>query len=393
MFEIFKRNKNKRNKKLNKILNYYDFYDLPVGFKKFEDISEVKICIDKIADLVSNMTIHLMENGDNGDKRIINELSKKIDINPHRYMTKKAWLYSIVYNLVLYGNAVVVPTYNKQGLIEDLTPISSSLISYDFSNNDFYTINYGDRVFKNDEVIHFVLNPLKSNPFVGSSYSVNLKDITEALELATKTRKSFFSGKYLPNIIIKVDADTEELSSEAGRQKIESRYLERSENGKPWIIPADLLEVQQIRPLSLRDIALNEAVEIDKKTVASIFGLPCFMVGVGEYNAKEFNNFINNRIMSIAKVIEQTLTKYLLTSSSLYFKCNPRSLYSYDINEVAKIGMDMFSRGLLTGNEVRDWLGLTPIDELDKLVILENYIPIDKIQNQKKLNDNEVINK
>ncbi len=360
-------------------------FSIPSGYTRLSDNPEVKIAVDKIADLVSNMTIHQMQNTEEGDKRIKDQLSRKIDINPYSTMTRKSWVYAIVSNLLLYGdgNAIVLPIF-KNGYIGELKPLSPELVSFDVTD-ETYQIHYKDTIYQPDEVVHFAINPDPEYPYIGTGYRVALKSLVDNLNQAAATKKAFMSSKFMPSVIVRVDANTDDLTTEDGKQGIEDTYLSRTEEGKPWILPAEMFEVEQIKPLSLQDIAISDAVQMDKKTVAGLLGVPAFFLGAGEFNKAEFNNFIQTRILSIANIIAQTLTRDLLLDPSRYFKLNPRSLYSYDITELVGAGVQMADRQAMGRNELRDWIGLDPRADMEELLALENYIPASKLGDQKKL--------
>lgn len=359
------------------------------GYTKLSQNPEIMAAINKIADLISNMTIHLMMNTDSGDVRIKNELSRKIDINPNKYMTRKTFMNAIVRSLLLEGdgNMIVLPKY-VNGYIDDLIPISPSRVSF-LSDGYGYKVLINSVEMNPEEVLHYVINPDPERPWMGTGYRTTLKEVAHNLKQAAETKKGFMESKWRPSIIVKVDGLTDEFSSKEGRKKLREQYIDASEAGEPWMIPAEQFDIQEVRPLSLMDIALPESVKLDKKTVAAILDVPAFIVGEGSFNEKEWNNFISTRIKAICAAIEQENTKKLLISQDWFFRFSIRSLYSYDIEKLSKVGDDNYTRGIMTGNEVRDWLGLSPKEGLDQLVILENYIPAGMIGDQKKLNGGE----
>lgn len=356
------------------------------GYVPLYSCPEVAMCVDAIADLVSNMTLRLMRNTDTGDVRVVNGLSRAIDIMPNAYQNRKAFVYNIVSTLLTVGNGncVVVPKFDADGNLLSLMPARPSSVMFDDLPDGGYKIRVGQTVYSPDEILHFAINPDPERPWVGRGRSVSLSSIVDCINQANAT-KTALQKSPAPSIVMKVDGLTEDLSTRDGRQKMIDRFVDSNDRGVPWIIPAETMELQQIKPLTVSDLAIKENLELDIKRIAGIYRVPAFMVGVGDFNRDEYDNFITTTVMSIAQVIEQELTRKLLYSPDYHITFNPRSLHSYSITELVSAGKELVDRMAMRRNEWRDWLGLSPDEDMEELLALENYIPADRLGDQKKL--------
>lgn len=356
------------------------------GYVPLYSCPEVSMCVDAIADLVSNMTLRLMRNTDTGDVRVVNGLSRAIDIMPNAYQNRKAFVYNIVSTLLTVGNGncVVMPKFDADGNLLSLVPARPSSVMFDDLPDGGYKIRVGQTVYSPDEVLHFAINPDPERPWIGRGRSVSLSSIVDCINQANAT-KTALQKSPAPSIVMKVDGLTEDLSTRDGRQKMIDRFVDSNDKGVPWIIPAETMELQQIKPLTVSDLAIKENLELDIKRIAGIYRVPAFMVGVGDFNRDEYDNFITTTVMSIAQVIEQELTRKLLYSPDYHITFNPRSLHSYSITELVSAGKELVDRMAMRRNEWRDWLGLSPDEDMEDLLALENYIPADRLGDQKKL--------
>lgn len=355
------------------------------GYTRLSDNPEVRMAVGRIAELISSMSIRLMANTDSGDIRLKNGLSRRLDIAPNPWMTRKTMMSAIVWTLLLDGggNAVVWPR-TSQGKLDALVPIPPSSVSFQ-SDGFGYRVLIGGVSYDPADLLHFVLNPSTERPWMGTGFRVALKTVVKTLTQAEKTKNAFLSSKWKPSVIVKVDGNSETLTTPAGRKRLTDQYLETTEAGAPWLIPAEQMEVVQVKPLSLNDLAVPDNMKLDKQAVAAILGVPPYLVGLGEFDQAEWNHFISTTIMPIVRGIEQEMTRKLLYSPDWYISMNPWALYSYDLKDLSNIGANLYIRGVMTGNEVRNWINLPPKEGLDELVILENFIPQGMIGDQKKL--------
>lgn len=357
------------------------------GYTSLDHDPTIATACQSVAKLVGLVSWHLMENTENGDRRIINELSRKIDINPNSYMTRQLFFQNIALDLLLYGNGnAVVRPHTEGGYLRDLEVIPPSRFQLvDDPTGYGYWIYIDGIKYDPRDLIHFRLFPDKTYPWKGTGIKVTIKEVATNLKQALKTENAFMTNEFKPSVIVKVQAMGEEFQSKEGRDSIAQDYLE-TDTGKPWIIPAEQMDVTSLKPLTLQDLAISDTVKLNKETAAAIVGVPPFMVGVGDFKKEEFNNFVQTTVRSIVEGIQQTLTKSLLLNPDWYIKGNIWALLDWDLTTLTSVLTAMGDRGWITGNEARDRVNFEPKEGLDELRILENYIPADMSGNQKKLN-------
>ena len=372
----------------NQLAVWLDGGDICVpGYTRLSDNPEIMTGCLRIAELIGSMTIYLMSNTDDGDIRITNELSRMIDITPNGTMTRSQWMTAIVMNLLLYGNgnSIVVP-HTFKGILQSMEPISASRVTFKPKPGSFrdYTVAIDGQERNPESVMHFTYNPDPRYLWKGRGMTILLKDIANNLKQAQKTENAFMASEWKPSIIVKVDALTEEFASPEGREKLLQSYVKPQQTGQPWLIPAEQFQVEQVRPLSLADLAIKDTVELDKRTVAAVLGVPAFLLGVGDYSQAEWNNFVQTKIRSIALSIQQEMTRVLITSPKWYLMLNFWSLMDYDLKSTSDILLAGADRGYVCGDEWRDRMHMPPAG-LKDYKVLENYIPYEDSGKQKKL--------
>lgn len=391
MFEFLKKKKARSRDPSLAMVSVDDWSSILCdGYTPLSKCPQVVGAVKKIAGLAALCTIHLMENTESGDKRLQNGISRMVDIDVNDYQSRYDFISCLVRTLLLEGdgNALVLPE-TKDGYLRALHLVPPSSVSFHgIPGNPFdYKILVGGKKVDRDEVVHIRLNPDPDRPWLGLGYTAELRDVVKSLKQDRRTKDAFMESKWKPSVIVKVDGLVEEFSTEEGRKKILESYVKNQDAGQPWLIPADGFDVTTVKPLSLQDLAIKDGLELDAREVAAILDVPPFFVGVGTFNAAEFNNFVQSRLPQILAPIEQALTKQLLISPSWYFRFNARSLLNYDIQTLASVGTTLRQIGVMDGNEVRDMLGLSPREGLDELVLLENYLPADRLGDQKKLKE------
>lgn len=384
---IFHRNKNPTEKSaMAMFLTGTDGVEF--GYHPLLEEQNVITCIDWMAGLIASAPIRLMRNTPDGDIRVHDDLSRRLDIDPMPGVGTRFLLMAWIVRTLLgkgNGNAFVLPEIIG-GKITGFIPMPDAFATPELDG--WYLVHWKGAIFEPNEVLHFRLWPDATTPWKGTGIKIQAENLAQSLTKSAQLKANLSSPDYKPPLAIFVSSDSD-LSSERERDNFRQKYLDDAKDGKPWILPADFVKMEQVKPLTLSDLAIKDNVELDKKTVCSLIGVPGYVLGVSAFNEREYNNIIRTRVIPIVQTIEQEFTaKILRYRTSDFLRIDRRHLYDYDIKTIAEIDCMLADRGYLNGDEVRVDLHRDPAGLKDR-VRLENYIPADMAGAQKKLNQEE----
>lgn len=363
----------------------------PVGYRRLLDCPEIQGAIDYYAAVIGSATIYLMENRKDGDHRLHNRLARKIDVDPWHMGTRQTWVAWIVSTLLGEGNgsAYVLPRYAFGGeceILTDLIPMPGA-VAIPMSDESDYYIEWRGRRYDRETVLPFRLFPDPARPWEGRGFRWTAQQLADAIGQADALKANLTSPDYKPPIVIYADVDSDFFSDEK-REEMRKKYLEDSDKGKPWILPQGVFKAEQMRPLSLTDLAVKDTTELNRTAVATLFRMPPFLLGVGSFSREQYNTWIKTSVLPICQMITQTLTRGLLDNENWYFTMPEKRIYAYTPLELVNMGLAMSDRGYANGDEVRDFAMMDPAG-LTEFRPLENYIPYDMAGLQQKLQPKE----
>jgi phage portal protein BeeE len=335
-------------------------------------------CINYVATIVASISIKQYEYNETGGKKSIYDgLTRILNDLPNDTQTRYTFMHDLVSRILIDGEAYAIMVPQKITVQGEKKIGIGQIILVDGVNS------LNGKYFANGQSI----DPKDLMIFTNSSISVTLsallKEVIKNLSLGDETKSVFYSGAYMPNLLFKVNSDSDLWDTEksevdeSGRpivtetrvEKIINRFF-KPKKGNPIVIPDGKFEMEQIKPLSMKDIALNESIQLDKKRVASIIGVPGYVVGEGVFTEVEFTHFVSTKIAPLCIMIEKELTRKILFSNTRAFSFNVNSLLRGKPSERLAIYQTMGTLGAITSNEVRESEGFDWLEGGDEIIII-----------------------
>ena len=363
-----------------------DLYPQPFGSLPLT-ISTVYRCVRLLSESVANLPMQYLRLKDGiYSPHVSSRLHYLLTVQPDGARSAFDFFEGIVQEMLLEGNAYIVPVYNPVSMdVDRLVLCSRGSVTHD-TLNDRYTVNELTNgvtgVYDEDEIIHIKNFTSPIDPKRGISTLTHAAIITGASSSAMSEMDNRFRyGGNVRGIITGAktgvfgygefqDTELKKLAKNVGRQV--------KENSGLFALPEGVSFLQT--SMSSTDMQFLGMLQFTVREVCRFFGVhPSFVFDdtSNNYKSAEMANvaFLSHTLNPILCKIESEFNRKLISESlsgKRCFKFDREGLYVCDLEGRARYQTQTIAAGIYTVNEWRAKENRAPVEGGDKVLVSAN---------------------
>lgn len=340
-----------------------------------------------ISNSIARLPIKIRLNGNDILSHPLNDIWKKT------LYTKFIFMKQMVCDVIDHGNAYAYIVRANDGTPIDLVYCEPGTVSHHYNQRrqeHYYRISFiKQRAIEPVDVLH-----LYKNSYNGVE-GVSLKQYaSQTLDLSSNTDKTaskyYSSGCALHGVLSVKGArkGTKEQVAESFRQS------HSGPNGSGILITDEDIDFKQLST-NASDSQMLEARVFNISEIARYFNINPVLLGDlshSSYNTIEAANieFVNRTLAPYICMIEDEMNRKLLKPSERGMTIDLDQTYLLDTNKstISTYIKTLVSGGIMSVNEAREMIGLSPKDGCDDLIIPYTDISANKVNTDNMLADN-----
>ncbi len=341
-----------------------------------------------VAITVATIPLKLFRRGENQGREPAREhpLYRVLYDRPNRWMPAVRYRSMAQFHLLMYGNHYAQQLRDRAGRTRELIPLHAARMRVEMDGDEilytYYRPTGGDRVFKQDEILH--ITGLSANGLLGlNPLEVNRETFGTTIAVE-RHAAAYYGNRAQPGLVLK---SPKRLGKEGRKNLREAMY--EAYGGEKAFSTAVLEDGVEPTPFgtTARDAEMLANRTFQVGEVARILNVPPHILK--ELTRATFSNIEQQSLEYIIHTLrpwfvawEQSIGFYLLPEENpedLYAKFVVDELLRGDSEARGRFYNQLFMIGAASPNDIRRWEDLPPIDGGDRYFVQINMQPLDVV--------------
>ena len=374
-------------------------------------IATVFRCVKLLSESVANLPLQYVKRKDGVFADANNSrLDYLLNVQPDYAVNAFDFWRQVVQELLLDGNAYIVPVYNNVSMeLDRLVLCGRGTVSHDTLNDRYDVYDAENSIYGSyteDEIIHIKGLTLRNSKKGVSVLTYARLTMGIAATGDQETQNRFANGGNVRGIVsndtsVRGFGEYQDEQLQKTAESLDSRF----QGGERIVSLPGQVDFKQIS-LSSTDMQFLESRKFTVIEICRFFSVPpTFVYADTSNNYKTVEqadvDFLSHTLNPLLRNIEIELRRKLIAPSlckKYKFKFDRRELFACDLNGMMNYGTKLLQIGT-TVNEVRRMNNLTPVDGGDTVLVSANLRGINEIgvqpqqpeapENKDKDNDDE----